>query len=184
MLEVEPEEDTPQPEVLTTDKSPPKKLVPIKTLRSSKLAAMAANINKMNEAEDDSSEDVEDIDPIESDNPDLIKLDDMLTHPDDLTIVSDDRDENVPVRDCSRKSNEPCWADFNGTMNYKKKTNESSAKKRSSHRKKASDENSNATDETSPTENKEIPTGSTSKSKDLSLSCLSPSDAGYRLESV
>lgn len=171
MLDVSPDEEGGGPIAQSGNNSPAMKPVPVRTLRSSKLAAMAANINKMtNVGEDedidlDSSEDVDDPESKEG-NTGTVRLEDILVIPGSTNDTNDEDEDNPANPDDGKKgSTSRGLTNTNGPMN--KKTNDSGPEKRSS---------------TGNTE-----TGSTSKSKDLSLSCINPSgisDAAYRLGST
>ncbi|XP_024938792.1 heat shock factor protein isoform X3 [Cephus cinctus] len=156
------------------------KPVPLATMRSSKLAAMAANMNKANEFEldldlesaaADADADAEE-DPKDIDQPGLVKLEDILIIPDNVQEANDDRDTQGII-DEGQKINDAQRDDSDGGDNYVDFENGSFG-------------NLNGiieglTSEKSPKSNG----ASTSTSpKDLSLSCVNPSgmtDAVYRL---
>ncbi|XP_044595914.1 heat shock factor protein 1-like isoform X2 [Cotesia glomerata] len=171
MLEVNPEDIQTPTQVENATTKLQKKPVPIKTVRSSKLTAMAANINKMN----DSSELDEDSDEVDNDlkeAPEIsvesrnVDLGDMLIIPDILL----NPDGSI--------------IDMNKSVEYKGDTHKeenSSTDKLKQHALEATQQQ-----RTAISSNNGDP-GSSSKSNNLSLSCVSPSNmssTAYRLGSM
>ena len=188
MIEV-PQEEEPTPISVFDNNSTPnttQKPVPLATVRSSKLAAMAANLNEDVEQEMDAdliSGELDDIAVMEEEvrnNPEMVKLEDILIIPE---ILSDDNVESGENRmpssvssmsDHSKNANSPNSvhsADFE----------ESAVREQAQFNFAGSSNNAN-----SKADNKKESTGaSTSASTDnLSLSCVNPSglaDDAYRL---
>lgn len=162
------------------------KPVPVKTLRSSKLAAMAANINKINDADDpESSEEVDEVESKECES-EMAKLEDIFILPDDLKETSFLKDE-VPSNSSGVKrtnSSSSNWKNMSGTMNWIKKNPEQNVDHRSDDENSASDLQTDLGRDNGAYS----PANSTSHSKDLTLSRVSPpakSDVPYsRLGSV
>lgn len=138
--------------------------IPVATMPSSKLAAMAANMKKESDNDMQSSTEIDD-EISDNDNPPLVKLEDILIVPE---IINDDQ---------NAKNNE-----FNRVYKLKgrnKIDDDGSILM-------ANDDvqcNASGTSETSKLsqENGKDDQNRASSSKDLSLSCVN-SDANYRLE--
>lgn len=128
MLNVKPEYQ--QRKVTTSLNKKPTKImkpIPLKTVRSSKLAAMAANINKMAKADVDSNDDVtdtEDSDPLDFDLiiPDILNNDQYLEINKNVeeTIASEKNNTTEQVFRSSNKN------DDNGTTSSNSETNDRS----------------------------------------------------------
>ncbi|XP_043275386.1 heat shock factor protein-like isoform X2 [Venturia canescens] len=177
MLEMNPEnEEANMPMIVMEEPTKQLKLVPVKTLRSSKLKAMAANINKMNDAEDpDSSEDADDVEPKEPES-EMTKLEDIFILPDDLS-------ETGTSSDVKKTNNGSNWKSMSGTMNWTKKNTEQNVEYQTSD----GDPDSYFQTDIDSDANRNSPANSDSNSKDLSVSRVSPSgktDASYTREDV
>ncbi|KAK1119114.1 hypothetical protein K0M31_013614 [Melipona bicolor] len=173
-----PLEDSPM--IALLENKPVSKPVPVATVRSSKLAAMAANMNKTADIEHeldletptDMDEDVQENDPT------LVKLEDILIVPE---IINEDVEdtENVEFNENSGNSetnendvmlSQLNKADDSNTEQDNKKKNSTNGAEKYSEQDKV---NCNG--------------AGTSNSKHLSLSCVIPSgvsDASYRLGSM
>ncbi|KAG8034430.1 hypothetical protein G9C98_007506 [Cotesia typhae] len=174
MLEVNPDDIQAPTQVENATTKLQKKPVPIKTVRSSKLTAMAANINKMN----DSSELDEDSDEVDNDlkeAPEIavessnVDLGDMFIIP-DILLTSDGSVVDI------NKSGEP-----QGDINKEDIRENSSTDKLKKNALEATQQQSTAI-----SSNNGDP-GSSSKSNNLSLSCVNPSNissTAYRLGSM
>ncbi|XP_074113254.1 uncharacterized protein LOC141536549 isoform X2 [Cotesia typhae] len=172
MLEVNPDDIQAPTQVENATTKLQKKPVPIKTVRSSKLTAMAANINKMN----DSSELDEDSDEVDNDlkeAPEIavessnVDLGDMFIIP-DILLTSDGSVVDI------NKSGEP-----QGDINKEDIRENSSTDKLKKNALEATQQQSTAI-----SSNNGDP-GSSSKSNNLSLSCVNPSNissTAYREE--
>ncbi|XP_033316463.1 uncharacterized protein LOC117156065 isoform X2 [Bombus vancouverensis nearcticus] len=155
---------------------PASKAVPLSTMRSPKLAAMAANMNKVTnvkcELDLGTSTDMEE--DVQENNPTLVKLEDILIVPE---IINEDFEtENVEF---SENNNNSESNETNATFNQLDKVNDNVEQN--------NEKNSytNGAQKCSG-QNKDNCNGAgTSNSKDLSLSCIIPSgmsDAAYREE--
>lgn len=175
MYEVSPEE-TPVMVVPLKNKAASSKPVPVATMRSSKLAAMAANMNKANDPELDLdlefSDEVEE-DSIQENDPALVQLEDMLIIPDS---VDDDNDAN---------SNNGQDGNNDGNRNSGENNNDVTDSKNADVVKDENDSFGNAIEalmlEKAMGSNE---ASSNANAIDLSLSCVNPSnmtDAAYRL---
>ncbi|XP_034948044.1 heat shock factor protein isoform X2 [Chelonus insularis] len=171
MLEVSPDE-TPVPIELLGSNTPQQlKPVPVKTVRSSKLAAMAANI-KMNSAEADEDPDSDEVeeDPKEATEIVDVNLDDILIIPD--VLLPEETKKLV-----------------NGELNNKSpdETKKSDTTVDSTKEKPAQDKNSTQVTDLENKSPDEGDAASSSSTKSLSLSCVNPSgmtNAAYRLGSI
>ncbi|XP_076247297.1 uncharacterized protein LOC143187152 isoform X2 [Calliopsis andreniformis] len=173
-----PLEDSPVTIALLESKSAASKPIPVATVRSSKLAAMAANMNKVSDTEPEldleTSGDVEE-DAQESDS-NLVKLEDILIVPEMINEENVEGNENAEYNEnnSSIGSNENENAfdqlnkiDGNSIQDDQKVSYTNGAEKNVEEEK----DNSNGA----------------STSNDLSLSCVNPSgmsDAAYRLGSM
>ncbi|XP_050475980.1 heat shock factor protein-like isoform X1 [Bombus huntii] len=157
---------------------PASKAVPLSTMRSPKLAAMAANMNKVTnvkcELDLGTSTDMEE--DVQENNPTLVKLEDILIVPE---IINEDVEtENVEF---SENNNNSESNETNATFNQLDKVNDNVEQN--------NEKNfyTNGAQKCSG-QNKDNCNGAgTSNSKDLSLSCIIPSgmsDAAYRLGSM
>ncbi|XP_050475981.1 heat shock factor protein-like isoform X2 [Bombus huntii] len=155
---------------------PASKAVPLSTMRSPKLAAMAANMNKVTnvkcELDLGTSTDMEE--DVQENNPTLVKLEDILIVPE---IINEDVEtENVEF---SENNNNSESNETNATFNQLDKVNDNVEQN--------NEKNfyTNGAQKCSG-QNKDNCNGAgTSNSKDLSLSCIIPSgmsDAAYREE--
>jgi len=135
-------------------------------MHNSKLAAMAANINKNSDVEQDinaeTSSDLEDAETLDNDSA-LVKLEDILIVPDMITRKDMDKmsEKNIRNKDINKKDND---------KNILIKSNDEQNNKNSKLKQEQTDANR----------------ASTSSSKDLSLSCVNSSgipDVNYRSES-
>lgn len=155
---------------------PASKAVPLSTMRSPKLAAMAANMNKVTNVNCElnlvTSTDMEE--DVQENNPTLVKLEDILIAPE---IINEDVKGTENVEFSENNNNSETNATFhqlnkvdnNAEQNNKKNSYTNGAVKCS----KQDKDNCNG--------------AGTSNSKDLSLSCIIPSgmsDAAYRLGSM
>ncbi|XP_048265188.1 heat shock factor protein isoform X2 [Bombus terrestris] len=153
---------------------PASKAVPLSTMRSPKLAAMAANMNKVTNVNCElnlvTSTDMEE--DVQENNPTLVKLEDILIAPE---IINEDVKGTENVEFSENNNNSETNATFhqlnkvdnNAEQNNKKNSYTNGAVKCS----KQDKDNCNG--------------AGTSNSKDLSLSCIIPSgmsDAAYREE--
>ncbi|KAH0955207.1 hypothetical protein HN011_011007 [Eciton burchellii] len=139
---------------------------PIMTMHNSKLAAMAANINKNSDVEQDinveTSSDLEDAETLDNDSA-LVKLEDILIVPDMITRKDMDKmsEKDIRNKEINKKDND---------KNVSIKSNDEQNNKNSKLKQEQTDANR----------------ASTSSSKDLSLSCVNSSgmsDVNYRSES-
>lgn len=174
MLEVNPDDIQAPTQVEKATTKLQKKPVPIKTVRSSKLTAMAANINKMN----DSSELDEDSDEVDNDlkeAPEIavessnVDLGDMFIIP-DILLTPDGSVVDI------NKSGES-----QGDTDKEDARENSSTDKLKKHALEATQQQ-----RTAISSNNGDP-GSSSKSNNLSLSCVNPSNmssTAYRLGSM
>ncbi|EZA59036.1 Heat shock factor protein [Ooceraea biroi] len=146
------------------------KSIPMATMRSSKLAAMAANINKSPDAEEVSLED----DTETSDNdaevsPALLKLEDILIVPEIIDHNSVQNDKNRTSKDTVNKElRQTAGGKSIWMTNKDEERNEAATSKLKHGQQDASG-------------------ASTSSSKDLSLTCVTPSglcETNYRSEST
>lgn len=179
-----------KPVTITFQKNEPatSKAVPIATVRSSKLAAMAANINKFEEAETDVESLMED-DASDNDAT-LVKLQDMLTIPEvidnDKMLDMENKTNNSELSKMDKEFNQfndekwkdsvDEWCNVNQAPKKREKDNCDRASTSSSKDLLLSCVNSSGVPETNNR-------ASTSSSKDLSLTCISPgvSETNYRL---
>lgn len=172
-----PLEDSPM--IALLENTPVSKPVPVATVRSSKLAAMAANMNKTADVEHeldletptDMDEDVQENDPT------LVKLEDILIVPE---IINEDVEdtENVEFNESSGSSetneNDVMLSQLNKADDSN--TEQDNKKKNSS---------TNGAEKHSEQDKVNCNGAGTSNSKHLSLSCVIPSgvsDASYREE--
>ncbi|XP_036140786.1 heat shock factor protein isoform X3 [Monomorium pharaonis] len=172
MVEVSTDED--EPVILLKNKSNGSKPIPMSTVRSSKLAAMAANIKSQNvDTQDDldTSADLEDnIEALDNDTS-MMKLEDILIVPDMLNNSNiknfvDNEEDNDSLNKKNTKLNQ--MDDERSVL----MTNNN----------KQYDENKIKLQEDT---NNRYDNASASSSKDLLVSCVNPSgktDANYRLE--
>ncbi|XP_012148968.1 uncharacterized protein LOC100874674 isoform X3 [Megachile rotundata] len=174
-----PLEDSPVTIALLENK-PVSKPVPVATVRSSKLAAMAANMNKTTDAEQeldletsaDMEEDVQDSDSA------LVKLEDILIVPE---IVDEDVVDNENVEYNNENNSN---SGVNGNENTLNQFNKADGNTEQDVQK---DSVTNEVDKSMEKENVNCNGAGTSNSKHLSLSCVVPSgmsDSSYRLGSM
>ncbi|XP_076385218.1 uncharacterized protein LOC100874674 isoform X2 [Megachile rotundata] len=172
-----PLEDSPVTIALLENK-PVSKPVPVATVRSSKLAAMAANMNKTTDAEQeldletsaDMEEDVQDSDSA------LVKLEDILIVPE---IVDEDVVDNENVEYNNENNSN---SGVNGNENTLNQFNKADGNTEQDVQK---DSVTNEVDKSMEKENVNCNGAGTSNSKHLSLSCVVPSgmsDSSYREE--
>ncbi|XP_014295708.1 heat shock factor protein isoform X2 [Microplitis demolitor] len=191
MLEVYPSESTQPPTQLLEKKPSVKqqvKPIPIKTVRSSKLAAMAANINKLN----DSSEADEDSDEIDNDLKEVVAAatvaDDSESNSinlDDMFIIPD------MLADTAATATSPANSEDAGEKNKQKSrglgqddTSNGNAR-HSGDKLKQEAPKPGPQSKTTTSNNNGGDAGSSSKTSNLSLSCVSPSsmsNSSYREE--
>ncbi|XP_003486028.1 heat shock factor protein isoform X3 [Bombus impatiens] len=167
-----------EPVIALLKDKPASKAVPLSTMRSPKLAAMAANMNKVTNVKSEldlgTSTDIEE--DVQENNPTLVKLEDILIVPE---IINEDVEtENVEFSENNTNSesnetnatfNQLDKVDDNVEQNNEKNSYTNGAQKCLEQGK----DNCNG--------------AGTSNSKDLSLSCIIPSgmsDAAYRLGSM
>ncbi|XP_012249942.1 heat shock factor protein isoform X2 [Bombus impatiens] len=165
-----------EPVIALLKDKPASKAVPLSTMRSPKLAAMAANMNKVTNVKSEldlgTSTDIEE--DVQENNPTLVKLEDILIVPE---IINEDVEtENVEFSENNTNSesnetnatfNQLDKVDDNVEQNNEKNSYTNGAQKCLEQGK----DNCNG--------------AGTSNSKDLSLSCIIPSgmsDAAYREE--
>ncbi|KAK2580615.1 hypothetical protein KPH14_007729 [Odynerus spinipes] len=179
MLEI-PIMDSPVTIALLENNSVPSKPIPVATVRSSKLAAMVANMNKSNEVEPDvdtePSAEVED--DIQETDSSLVKLEDILIVPEIINNNNMENDENG--ENSNNSSNSESGRQNNNFMddncgdNITDEDNQIVAN---------NSETSNSSEQQKHGCNKP----NRSDSVDLSLSCVNSSgisDAAYRLGSM
>lgn len=178
MLEI-PIVDSPVTIALLENNSATSKPVPVATVRSSKLAAMAANMNKSNEVEHDV--DIEPSTEVEDDtqetDPSLVKLEDILIVPEIINNNNMDNDENE--ENSNNSSNNESMKQDNDLMD-------------DNHKENITDEDSQVVANKSEAshsskQQKHGKKPDRSDSVDLSLSCVNSSgitDAAYRLGSM
>ncbi|XP_071857560.1 heat shock factor protein isoform X2 [Bombus fervidus] len=165
------------PVIALLKNKPASKAVPLSTMRSPKLAAMAANMNKVTNVNCEldlvTSTDMEE--DVQENNPTLVKLEDILIVPE---IINEDVEgtENVEFSEnnSSSKTNET-----DATFNQLKKVDDNAEQnnKKNSY--------TNGAGKCSERSKYNCNGAGTSNSKDLSLSCIIPSgmsDAAYREE--
>lgn len=169
---------TPRKKTMTTvlkkDSVGSKTVVPVATVRSSKLAAMAANMNTTQEFEtDDTSADVED-DRTEAGDDVSIKLEDILNDPDMVT-----RGDNIKNQIKNGESSNSSLNKMNKGFNQTDSKNVLMADNYMQN-------NENKASKCSQQWEQSRHKAGTSSSKDLSLSCVlnssGMSEANYRLE--
>ncbi|XP_043590915.1 heat shock factor protein isoform X3 [Bombus pyrosoma] len=155
---------------------PASKAVPLSTMRSPKLAAMAANMNKVTNVNCEldlvTSTDMEE--DVQENNPTLVKLEDILIVPE---IINEDVEGTENVEFSENNSN----SKTNATFNQLNKVNDNAEQnnKKNSY--------TNGAEKCSKQDKDNCNGAGTSNSKDLSLSCIIPSgmsDAAYRLGSM
>ncbi|XP_043590914.1 heat shock factor protein isoform X2 [Bombus pyrosoma] len=153
---------------------PASKAVPLSTMRSPKLAAMAANMNKVTNVNCEldlvTSTDMEE--DVQENNPTLVKLEDILIVPE---IINEDVEGTENVEFSENNSN----SKTNATFNQLNKVNDNAEQnnKKNSY--------TNGAEKCSKQDKDNCNGAGTSNSKDLSLSCIIPSgmsDAAYREE--
>lgn len=177
MLEM-PLEDSPVTIALLENK-PVSKPVPMATVRSSKLAAMAANMSKTTETEHEldieTPTDLEE--DIQENDPTLVKLEDILIVPE---IINEDIESNE--NDFSENNgNSETSENENTTFDQLNKVDDNNEQnnRRNSY--------TNGAEKCLEQEKDNCNGASTSNSKNLSLSCVISSgmcDAAYRLGSM
>ncbi|XP_050600780.1 heat shock factor protein isoform X3 [Bombus affinis] len=158
---------------------PASKAVPLSTMRSPKLAAMAASMNKVTNVNCElnlvTSTDMEE--DVQENNPTLVKLEDILIAPEIINkdvkgtanVEFNENNNNSETNETNATFNQLNKVDNNAEQNNKKNSYTNGAVKYS----KQDKDNCNG--------------AGTSNSKDLSLSCIIPSgmsDAAYRLGSM
>ncbi|XP_050600779.1 heat shock factor protein isoform X2 [Bombus affinis] len=156
---------------------PASKAVPLSTMRSPKLAAMAASMNKVTNVNCElnlvTSTDMEE--DVQENNPTLVKLEDILIAPEIINkdvkgtanVEFNENNNNSETNETNATFNQLNKVDNNAEQNNKKNSYTNGAVKYS----KQDKDNCNG--------------AGTSNSKDLSLSCIIPSgmsDAAYREE--
>lgn len=169
------------PVIALLGNKPVSKPVPVATVRSSKLAAMAANMNKTADVEHeldletptDMDEDVQENDPT------LVKLEDILIVPEMINEDVEDS-ENVEFNENNGNSE----TNENDVMlSQLNKADNSSAEQDN----KKNNSSTNSAEKHSEQDKVKCNGAGTSNSKHLSLSCVIPSgvsDASYRLGSM
>lgn len=162
------------------ENKPVSKPVPVATVRSSKLAAMAANMNKTTDVEQELDlETPTDVDEdIQENDPTLVKLEDILIVPE---IINENIEgtENVEFNENSGNSETNENDVTLSQLNKADDNTEQDNKKNNSH--------TNDVEKQAEQDKVNCNGASTSNSKHLSLSCVIPSgvsDANYRLGSM
>ncbi|XP_029045692.1 heat shock factor protein 1-like isoform X1 [Osmia bicornis bicornis] len=173
-----PLEDSPVTIALLENKSISKP-VPVATVRSSKLAAMAANMNKSPDAEQEldleNSADMED--DVQENDSALVKLEDILIVPE---IIDEDDGGNENVEYNENNGN----TEINGNENPLNQFNKADGNTEQNTQK---DSYTNDVEKNMEKEKVNCNGAGTSNSKNLSLSCVvtsGMSDASYRLGSM
>ncbi|XP_034189927.1 uncharacterized protein LOC117608626 isoform X2 [Osmia lignaria lignaria] len=173
-----PLEDSPVTIALLENKSISKP-VPVATVRSSKLAAMAANMNKSPDAEQEldleNSADMED--DVQENDSALVKLEDILIVPE---IIDEDDGGNENVEYNENNGN----TEINGNENTLNQFNKADGNTEQNTQK---DSYTNDVEKNMEKEKVNCNGAGTSNSKNLSLSCVvtsGMSDASYRLGSM
>lgn len=173
-----PLEDSPVTIALLENKSVSKP-VPVATVRSSKLAAMAANMNKSADAEQEfdleTSADMED--DVQENDSALVKLEDILIVPE---IIDEEVGDNENVEYNENNGN----TEINGNENTLDQFNKADGNTEQNTQK---DSYTNEVEKNMEKEKVNCNGAGTSNSKHLSLSCVVPSgmsDASYRLGSM
>lgn len=158
---------------------PASKAVPLSTMRSPKLAAMAANMNKVTNVNCEldlvTSTDMEE--DVQENNPTLVKLEDILIVPE---IINEDVEGTENVEFSENNSNSET-NETNATFDQLDKVDDNTEQN--------NEKNSytNGAEKCSEQDKDNCNGAGTSNSKDLSLSCIIPSgmsDAAYRLGSM
>ncbi|KAG7199312.1 hypothetical protein KM043_018164 [Ampulex compressa] len=162
---------------LLSNTSVPSKPVPVATVRSSKLAAMAANMNKSNDIDNDleteTSADMEE--EVQENDSALVKLEDILIVPDVIQEESEDTAEKEDLGDDDESDEKK-----NGLSQLNSVISVTEQVEREL-------EDINKTRESLLQEKADCNGASTSTSKDLSLSCVNTSgmsESTYRLGSM
>ncbi|KAL6440159.1 hypothetical protein ACFW04_003041 [Cataglyphis niger] len=192
LLEMPINEETPAPFALLERESIGSKPVPVATMRSSKLAAMAANINESQDVDTDimeSSADMEDDMEVSDNDASMLKLEDILIVPE---IINNSNIQNiVEKKETDVKESNPANQGHDQIDDDRIALAASDIKLDQIDDKialAASDikqHNENETSEILQDEKDDDNKASTSSSKDLSLSRVNSSDiceANYRLE--
>lgn len=168
-------EETPAPFALLKRESIGSKPVPVATMRSSKLAAMAANINESQDVDTimESSADMEDDMEVSDNDASMLKLEDILIVPE---IINNSNIQNiVEKKETDVKESNRANQGFDQIDDDRIALAASDIEQR----------NENGTSKVLQDEKDNDNKASTSSSKDLSLSCVNSSDiseANYRLE--
>lgn len=158
--------------VLKKDSVGSKTVVPMATVRSSKLAAMAANMNTTQEFDTDTSADVEDDGTEAGDDVSIVKLEEFLNEPDMVTR------DNV-------KNQIKNGENSNSTLNKMNKGFNQTDSKNVFMADNYVQNSENKASKCSQQWGQSRQKAGTSSSKDLSLSCVNSSgmsEANYRLE--
>ncbi|KAF3429790.1 hypothetical protein E2986_01473 [Frieseomelitta varia] len=154
---------------------PVSKPVPVATVRSSKLAAMAANMNKTTDVEHELDLETATDEDVQENDPTLVKLEDILIVPEMINEDVEDT-ENVEFNENSGNSE---TNEDDVMLSQLNKADNSNAEQ---------DNKKNSSTEKHSEQDKVSCNGAgTSNSKHLSLSCVTPSgvsDASYRLGSM
>ncbi|XP_043518274.1 heat shock factor protein 1-like isoform X3 [Frieseomelitta varia] len=152
---------------------PVSKPVPVATVRSSKLAAMAANMNKTTDVEHELDLETATDEDVQENDPTLVKLEDILIVPEMINEDVEDT-ENVEFNENSGNSE---TNEDDVMLSQLNKADNSNAEQ---------DNKKNSSTEKHSEQDKVSCNGAgTSNSKHLSLSCVTPSgvsDASYREE--
>lgn len=160
------------------ENKPVSKAIPMATVRSSKLAAMAANMNKTTDADHELDLDTTDMEEDVQDNdPTLVKLEDILIVPE---IINENAENNENVEFSENNGNsETSENDIAFDQFNKVDTNTEQDNRRESY--------TNGAGKCSERDKVNCNGEGTSNTKHLSLSCIIPSaisDATYRLGSM
>ncbi|OAD60595.1 Heat shock factor protein [Eufriesea mexicana] len=160
------------------ENKPVSKPIPVATVRSSKLAAMAANMNKTTDTEQELDLDTTDMEEDVQDNdPTLVKLEDILIVPE---IINEDVENNENTEFSENNGNSETSENDIAFDQFKKvDANTEQNNRRDSY--------TNGAEKRSEQDKINCNGEGTSNTKHLSLSCIIPSgmsDATYRLGSM
>jgi len=170
MLEISTDED--EPVTLLKNESVSSKPVPMATVRSSKLAAMAANIKSQDVDTDMDSAELEDNMETLDNDASMVKLEDILIVPEMLN--DNNIQNNIKIKEDSDSNSNKMYKKLNQTDSGRSVLVTSNNEQCNEKRMVKSQKEDNSCDR-----------ASTSSSKDLSVSRVSSSgmtEANYRLE--